>query len=326
MRFVQVRLVRPHGFMVVFMALLLSLFSALSQEAHAQTREYGPMVLELPSSASALALGNSFQLGCQDPSAIFYHPGALNRAQGMIASAQRYQPSSTQVALAAGTRWGSGVVALGVQFLTYGASASDPIDGSDILALPADAGSLRDEGNVAASETVVSVGYGRRLFGLQMGVVGKFIEQRFGPRQAAVGAVDLGATFSPGPLSVGLAAQNLGPDLTIGGEEIPLPLRFTLGASSRQAPVGPLDLSASAAVTYRIEGEAVPSAGLQAGYWPVTGRTFIARLGYRYLPDEQSGCPVTFGGAFLGDAITLEYAYEGFDSGKAAHRFGIGWR
>ncbi len=35
---------------------------------------------------------------------------------------------------------------------------------------------------------------------------------------------------------------------------------------------------------------------------------------------------MTFGGAFMGDDIILEYAYEGFDSGSPSHSFTLGWR
>ncbi len=305
---------------------LVVLLAASSTPAWSQSRDRGPLVLELPASAHALALGNSYALSSFSSEALFYQPGLLSRAGGLIASVQRYTPSSTLAAVSAGTSWLSGGVALGIQVLSYGASATEPIEGDDILALPADVGSLSEHGDIAVSETAVSVGYGRTVRGVQVGAVGKFVEQRFGPRQAAVGALDLGASISPGPTVVGLAVQNLGPDMRIGETDIPLPVRLTLGASSRQTPVGPLDLSASAALSYRADGDLVPSLGLEVAYWPVTGRTFVGRVGFRRLPSEQSAQPVTFGGAFLGDNITLEYAYEGFDSGHPAHRLGIGWR
>jgi len=265
-------------------------------------------------------------LGSQDSDAIFYHPGLLNRAQGISGSFQRYGPPATLVTLSAGTSWLSGGVVLGIQHLSYGADAPAQALGSDILAQPADFGSLRENGDVGVSELVISAGYGRTMKGIRMGVVGKLVEERFGPRKSAVAAIDLGAAASPGPLTVGFAVQNLGPSMTIGGEDIPLPLRFTLGASTDRQPAGPLDLSASSAVSYRMDGDVIPSVGLEVAYWPVTGRTFVGRLGYRHLPEEQSGSPITFGGAFLGDSIILDYAYEGFDSGSPSHRFSLGWR
>lgn len=293
---------------------------------NAQSRDRGPIVLALPASTRALALGNSFALGFQDSDAVFYQPGLLNRAQGLSGSVQRYGPSSTLATFSAGRSWLSGGVVLGIQHLSYGADESGQILGNDLLGLPADIGSLRENGDVGVSELVVSAGYGRTIKWIQMGLVGKLIEERFGPLKSATGAIDLGAAASPGPVTVGFAVQNLGPAMTIGGEEIPLPLRFALGGSTDRKPVGPLDLSASSAVSYRVDGHVVPSVGLEVAYWPVTGRTFVGRLGYRHLPGEQSGSPVTFGGAFIGDDIILDYAYEGFDSGSPSHRFSLGWR
>jgi hypothetical protein len=66
--------------------------------------------------------------------------------------------------------------------------------------------------------------------------------------------------------------------------------------------------------------------GLEVGYWPVNGRTFVGRVGYRYRSDDFTACPLTFGAAFLGDNISLEYAYQGFDDGDPSHRFSVGWR
>jgi len=298
--------------------------------AGAQFRERGPIVLQLPASTRALALGNSFALGFQDSDAVFYHPGLLSQSQGFAGSLQRYGSNSTLVTFSAGRSWLSGGVALGVQHLSYGANLTEPfhepIPGAAILGLPADIGSLRDKGHLGVSELVVSAGYGRTVKGIRMGLVGKLIEQRLGSRKAATTAVDLGVMASPGPVTLGLALQNLGPDMPTEGEGIPLPLRIALGASTRRAPVGPLDLSASSAVAYTVDGDVIPSVGLEVAYWPVTGRTFVGRLGFRHLPEEQSGSPLTFGGAFMGDDIILDYAYEGFDSGSPSHRFSIGWR
>jgi hypothetical protein len=220
----------------------------------------------------------------------------------------------------------SGGVVLGIQHLSYGADERTEDLGDDLLKLPADVGSLRENGNVGVSELVVSAAYGRTVKGIRMGFVGKLIEQRFGGRKGATSAIDLGAAASPGPLTVGFAVQNIGPAMPIGGGDIPLPLRFALGASTDRAPVGPLDLSASSAVIYSVDGDVTPSVGLEVAYWPVTGRIFVGRLGYRHLPGEQSGSPLTFGGAFMGDDIILDYAYEGFDSGSPSHRFSVGWR
>lgn len=309
-------------------ALLLAALplAILSPPVEAQTRERGPLILELPASARALALGNSFTPGSPGPEGLFYHPGILDRAQGLSASVQRYGSSASLVTVSGGQSWYSGGLALGAQMISYGAPSSGPVAAEGLPDFPVDPASLMEGGEVGVSELVVSAGYGRSVKSLRIGLVGKLVEQRSGNHRGATGALDLGVARSAGPVTLGLSARNLGPDLSIGGEDVPLPILVTLGGSSRQTPVGPFDLSAAGAVTYRQDGEMIPSAGLEVAYWPVTGRTFVGRIGLRRLPEGHSGDPVTFGGAFLGDNIVLEYACEGFESRGRSHRLGIGWR
>lgn len=307
---------------VVFCVIAL----AMADPAVSQERDRGPLLLELPASTRALGLGGSYPVAMPDAAVLFHSPGILNQAGGFLAGIQRYGSSSTLTSLAAGTGWYGGGVAIGVQHLSFGADVEDPADGQSLLGLPGDHGSLRDGGDIAGSELVVSAGYGRSMMGIRVGVVGKLVEERFGPRKASTGAFDLGLATSPGNFVVGLAVQNLGPDMGIGGEDIPLPLRVSLGASTRAAPVGPLDIAMASSIQYRIDGDVIPSLGVEAAYWPVNGRTFFARFGVRHLPEHQSGCPFTFGGGFQGDGIVLNYAFEGFDTGSGAHRFSLGWR
>jgi len=315
-----------HRPVLFFLFLGLTLMGLWCSPAVAQNRDRGPLVLELPASTRALGMANSFALESPDSDIVFYHPGLLPQAGGISGSVHRYSSHSTLSTISAGQSWLSGGVALGIQILTYGATGSDPVTGEDVLNLPADVGSLREDGNTGVSELVVSAGYGQTVKGVRMGFVGKLVQQRFGAIQNSTGALDFGITASPGPVTLGLSAQNIGPDLSMGDVDISLPTRFTLGASTRRTAVGPMDLFASSAVSYRLDGHVIPSAGMEVAYWPVSGRTFVGRIGYRHLPEEQSGWPLTFGGGFYGDDIVLEYAYEGFDSGDGTHRISVGWR
>jgi hypothetical protein len=308
------------------LALAFLALSASAWPAHGQFRGQGPLVLELPSATRVAALGNTFFPGGADPSAIFYQPGGLGAATGMTASAMRYGPAGRLAVLAAGTAWLNGGVALGAQHLSYGAPAAGSPDVQDLLALSADEGSLRQGGDVGIAEMVVSAGYGRTLKGVRVGAVGKLIEQRFGSLRGSTAAADLGAAFNAGPLSVGLAVQNLGPHLGIGGGEVPLPRRFALAGSTRSLPVGPLDVAVGAGLLYRSDGELVPSLGMEVGYWPISGRTFVGRIGLRRPPDASSAGELSFGGAFWGDRISLDYAYQPFHAGAGVHSFGVGWR
>ena len=52
----------------------------------------------------------------------------------------------------------------------------------------------------------------------------------------------------------------------------------------------------------------------------------MARAGVHRVP-EGVGSPFTFGFAYWGDSLVLEWAYQRFgDLGEATHRFGVRWR
>lgn len=303
-----------------FVALTLAGFSAASPgDARAQSAEHGPLVLELPASTRGLALGGTFYLAGNDSDAVFHNP-ALIGGNGVVgASMQRFGTASLLATVSGAAEWSSANVAVGVQTLGYGV----PDRGAGVLSH--DARSLFANGKTAAAEVAVSVGYAREVRGVRAGITGKLVDQRLGGHHDATGAVDLGVAVGAGPARFGLAVQNLGPGLSLGEVEVALPWRITAGGSTPAIPVGPLDLGWSAAVSRAADGTVVPGAGMEVAYWPVRGRTFTARVGVRRPPDGF-GRPVTFGGAFNGDRLAIDYAYQGFDGGEAAHRFGLSWR
>ena len=298
-----------------FLVALLS----LPCSARAQTRSHGPILLELPGSTRAMSMGNTFPLVRMGADALFHNPALLQSASGIVGSAQRYGPGTTLISLAGVAEWMGGAWGLGVRQLTYGAAAETP------SSLSADSGSLFRNGAVGASEMVATLGYSRTLFGVRLGVAGKLIDQRLGGSHSATGAADLGAAYRLGPVYLAAAVSNLGPDMKLAGEEVPLPVTGAIGASTGFTEVGPLDLSGTLQFVRNGEGEFVPSGGLEVAWWPIVGRTFIGRIGYGRVP-TGSADPLTFGGGFYGDTFSLEYAYQGFGADDRTHRIAIGWR
>jgi hypothetical protein len=65
--------------------------------------------------------------------------------------------------------------------------------------------------------------------------------------------------------------------------------------------------------------------GLQVGYWPINGRTFVGRVGVQRVP-EGAGSPLTLGVAYWGDDLALEWAYRSFGDVGGTHRFTVRWR
>lgn len=274
-----------------------------------------PVVLDLPASTEALGLGTVFPVSGRDSDALFYNAGVLADARGIGVAAQRIASSGTLLTASGAASWGGGGVGVGVQSLAYDARMGTPPDASD----------LSSRGELAVAELVASVGYGRVLGPIRAGAVGKLVEARIGGTRASGLALDLGIATELAFGTVGLAVQNLGPELELGTFDMPMPDRVTLAGSFEPVPFGPLDVRAAAAVSRRTDGEVAPGVGLDVRYWPVEGRTFIGRVGARRVPDG-SALPVTFGLAFWGDALALEYAFQAHRAADDAHRLGVRWR
>lgn len=268
----------------------------------AQSNRNSPLLLELPSSTRGLGLGGAYVLSSPDPDALFSAPFVINGARGASFAVQRFHSASTLVSASAATTIAGGVLAVGVQTLSYGTPNT--------------------------SELVMSVGFGRPFMGLRLGIAGKFIEQRIAGGYDWTAAVDAGIAKEIFDITWGLSVFNLGPGLTI-VDTRSLPHRVTFGASTRSFKAGPVDLLGSANVSRLWDAEVVPAAGLEVSYWPIVGRTFTGRAGLRRVPygaPYGGAGPITFGASFTTDNIAIDYAYEGFDGPGSTHRINIRWR
>lgn len=270
----------------------------------AQQLNPGPLVLSQPGSTRALALGNAFVLGADDSDAIFYNAALADQLRGISAAYQTTpQPDEDGrlFTFSGATEWWGGAAAIGVQAISYGAPRDESVNG------------------VPATGIVGAVAYARRILGIRFAATGKLIEQRFGEARSSTVAFDIATARTIGFVNVGLAASNMGPNLDFDSPyDGNLPERMTLSASTRARPAGPLDLLATGAITSDIDGNITGGVGVETAYWPISGRTFFARVGL--LHDETDH--ITLGAGFTGDRIGLDYAYV--DGG--GHRAGIRWR
>ncbi len=282
---------------------------ALPAVAGAQAGTAVPRVLELPASTRAMALGDAYMMNARHADALFYHPALLTDAGGFGLDVQRWGTAGTASAASAAMEWFGGGVGVGLLTLQSGGEAD-----------------LFDPSSSPASERVAVVGYARELFGLSVGVAGKWVEARSGGARDAAALVDVSVGTEVGPLRAALTAQNLGGVITLDRvrRERPDRVRFGLGAYGQ--PVGPLDLGATLSAVYDGEG-VTPALGLEVGYWPVVGRTFVARVGLRD-PEGDAESPLSVGFAYWGDNLVLEWAFQPVDEAAASgtHRFGVRWR
>lgn len=288
-------------------------------------------VLTRPASVRAQGLGGLYvSAGGVASDAVFYNPALLTAARGLGLAGARYASGGRAGVFSAAQSFGSSGLAIGVSYLDLEGDVR-PAGGPYLLGVSV------PEHRSLRSGLMATFGYGRTVKGVRLGVARKVFEQRTGWERGTGGAVDVGAAISLAGATISLTAQNLGPDYESAGVRVPLPQRFALSAASASMPVGPLDLVPAAGVVVERDGFVAPAAGIELAYWPVQGRTFVGRLGFRRTPDG-GGSPLTAGGGFMGDRFAVDYAYERSPAGRlitgglgaevdegGVHRVGLRW-
>jgi len=297
----------------------LALVLAWAGPSSAQNERALPLVLQLPMSTRALGMGNAYVLAQGDADAIFHYPGLLDTSRGLGLSLSRYGSESSLFAAAAAAEWFRGGVGLALQTLSY--SAGTFAAG----ALARGESGLSERGPVTVSEQVATLAYARSLFGFRIGLAAKLIEQRLTGDRDVTAAGDLGIARNVGPVVLGIAARNFGRDPDLENVEAELPWTVSLGGSTRSVPFGPLDIVAAAGGAWARDEHREAGGGIEAAYWPVSGRTLFGRVGVRWVEDSDAR-PLTLGAGFAGDRIVFDYAFQDFDNGEPLHRLTVRWR
>lgn len=296
----------------------------------------GPLMLELPVGARAVALGGAFWTAGDEAGAIFHHPSLMS-SSGFGMSWQHFHDPSTLadgvgfLAMSGSAAWMGGVAGVGLAFMEYNTNSEEP------WAWPRSTIDLGGVGQEAASAYVAAGAFSREIGGFALGGAVKAVGLRVGTRKGVAGAVDVGASTEVGPATVALTVQNLGPDLQmeLEGPAVPLARQVTLGAGTERVPVGPLDVGGAARLVRNGRGEFLAGAGVEVAWWPLLRRVFIARAGLLRMPDDLNGSfyELAFGGGFAGDRIRLDYAYQRHGHRESryppvavSHTFGLSFR
>ncbi|MEK9507353.1 hypothetical protein V3331_16190 [Gaopeijia maritima] len=292
--------------------------ATLPSAARAQAPERGPVVVDLAFGARGLGMGGAFQTDAGDPDAVFVNPALAAQAGGFSLGAQRFDTESTAFSISTARAWYGGGIFGGIRHLDAAGATAPGLHTGGIDPLLAG-------GGTGASETALTLGYGRELFGLRTGVSTSWLQQRYGASNAATFSFDLGVSTDLGPGTVHLAARNLGSATTWGAREVELPSTVAAGWGAYGRQLGPLDWGGAVTAARRADGEWTYGGGLEFGYWPVRGRTFMARIGAQSVPDTDAS-PLTFGGSYLGDELVIDYAFQAVDGFDGVHRITLGWR
>ncbi|MBX6362693.1 MAG: hypothetical protein IRZ00_02390 [Gemmatimonadetes bacterium] len=275
------------------------------------------LLLRLPASARALALGDHFPAGYADVSGVFYEPAFLQDG-GIYAGGQAYGGGALTLDAAGAVEWLGGIAALGLRGIDYDAAADPRI----VQVRPS---ALDHEGGVPVAERAVSVTFAHGVKKLRLGASAKLVEERIGADHGASVAFDASAGATLGLLRVAVTALNLGPDVEVGAGDLAVPERYTASLTSTvPLPTGPLDVTPVLAVSREWTGRIAPAFGLELGYWPVSGRTLYVRGGVRRPPEDGTEA-FTVGAGFSGDRISIDYAYEPLDDAAGGHRVALRW-
>ncbi|MYA33858.1 MAG: hypothetical protein F4164_04105 [Gemmatimonadales bacterium] len=316
----------PAARLAVSLPLAILAIGAGAAESRAQVVQpardaYRALVLQAPASVEAAAYGNAPHLRGGGADLLFYAPALIGRAGGMAAGLHRYGSEGTVATLASEGSVGLGDFAVGLQYMRYGGSGTATLPDLQYAAFA--------DGE-PVTEFAASFGYARTLFGVvDAGVVAKYLELHslHALRDRALVA-DLGVAREFGPAMVSLTARNLGSDLetrAVTDSADRIPTQLALGISTESFEVGELDMFLTSQVARRRDGEIIPAGGVEISYWPVQGYTFRLRAGLQRVVEDRRS-PFTFGLAFTGDALTLEYAFQAFHVDGNAHRFGLTFR
>lgn len=299
---------------------------ALASRAGAQAPSAGPLVLLVPASTRATALGNAWVAG-RDQDVLFYNPAQLIGARNDFAITLARYGSASSFASASSV-FSSGPASLtlgwGVQAMEFNPNAADtyPYVPSGLMTL----------GSGDGLSLLAGVGAAMVYKTFRIGVTGKYATDRVAygadipmraPTRHDALLGDFGIARNVLSGVAGLALQNVALGHASGARHVDTPRQFALGWSGvKQA--GEFDLAFAGQVTARDKWIA-PGGGIEIGYGWIEGYSVALRAGAR-RPETNAERPVALGATINADRLTLEYALQFFDGGRTANRMTFRWR
>lgn len=291
----------------------------------------GAQFLQIGVGARGVGMGGAFIATADDPSAVYWNPGALVKVGGT-----QVQFSGTQ--LYADILYGNGLVTyespgVGTFGFQFGLLTSGDMDVTTIEQ-PGGTGET-----FTCSDMVAGLSFSRMLTDrFSAGLTVKYVRESWDDVSAGGVAVDLGTLYDTGfkTLRIGMTIQHFGPELTPDGEfttyfsggdslqvydSYSMPMTFKLGMA--------MDVlqTANHHITVEVDGVHPPDnleqVNLGAEYW--FNNMFALRGGYRVNTDEEG---LAAGAGFRipmnGTTLSLDYAYQDFNRLEMVHRASLG--
>ena len=257
-----------------------------------------------------LAMGDIGVAG-RDDDVIFYNPAQLFIARGTSFSVTRLSETVRGGTMSTVLRLGPGAIGLGVNYLEYHAPLAYPVTRNDILG----------SNILPGTSTLGALGYAQTYKGFRFGASAKYAMDVISLERFSSVYGDAGLARDFGRYSTALSVQNIGASLERGTDRIDAPITTTLGAATTRA-VGPLDVAATAGVSYSAADEVTAGGGAEVGWSWISGYSIAGRAGvHQARQGGETGLMAGFG--FSADRMTLDIAAERLPGNRAGYRAGI---
>ena len=307
-------------------AILLAMFAGVAGAQTTTTNDTrAAILLTLPSSTRALALGESWSAVADDESALFYNPAQLARvhAWSVGGSLQNYIASTTLGAFAVAIPVKRGTVGFGMQLLNYGSTDEFVADGSNPQ------NGIPTGSTVTAQDMALTLGYGV-AFGarheLRVGAALEYARQTVASVSGGAIAGDAGAAYTlANGWDMSAAVQHMGSKLTLASVSAPMPLTWRAAVAAPEMRMNAFTLRPMAEARQMSGADVTGVLGAEGTWRTGTSGTLLsARAGYAFRGSTDARSPFTVGAGITLGRLQVDYAYEGFDLiGGATNRVGV---
>ncbi len=279
-------------------------------------QETAPLVLRAATSVRGAGFGRAWT-AASGPDMIFHNPAQMPARSGHSLSVSRFGAAATLGMLATSTSAGRFALGIGVAWLDHGTFPGG---------FPVRPAELTVRGPLDATSFAASAAVATTLLGVRAGAAIRYAEDRVDGERSGKASVDIGLARSLGRVTVGLAAQHLGSDISRDGTVADQPARLSASAMTGVIPLGVwFDLVLAAGVTWEWHRDLSPGGGAEIAWVPVQGWTFAARAGVRRVEGDGSPAehPLSAGASFGVDRFWLDYAFEPVRGTGSIHRVGV---
>lgn len=289
---------RPYAFA------LMGAFLLIPSTQLARALESGADFLNIGAGARASGLGSAYTALADDANAAYYNPGGLALA--------RREVSLMHAAWALDGGYDFAAAALPAGPFTAAVSFTR-LDHGELDGRGAD---RSGSGGFSASDKAVGLALARSLGAFSLGAGVKYISSYIAGYSASAVAFDLGAVtrLRSAPVTLGVAARNLGPGLKYAERREPLPLSLNAGAAWAVLP----SVNLAAEVSRLVRDRATTfSVGTEyaLGYLALRG-------GYASNAAGEAGA-MCGGLGFRAGNMKLDYSFSPFGSLDTTRRFSL---